>query len=35
MMGYSCRKENVLFVFVGLEVVLLRYGVGIKVGKVF
>lgn len=34
-MGYSCRKENVLFVFVGLEVVFFRYNVGIEVGKVF
>ncbi|MCG8397076.1 alanine--glyoxylate aminotransferase family protein [Bacillus atrophaeus] len=32
-MGYSCRKENVLFVLAGLEAVLLRHGAAIEAGK--
>lgn len=32
-MGYSCRKENVLFVLAGLEAVLIRHGVPVKAGK--
>lgn len=32
-MGYSCRKENVLFVLAGLEAVLLRHNAGIEAGK--
>ncbi len=32
-MGYSRRKENVLFVLAGLEAVLLRHGAGIEAGK--
>ncbi|MBT9249051.1 pyridoxal-phosphate-dependent aminotransferase family protein [Bacillus halotolerans] len=32
-MGYSCRRENVLFVLAGLEAVLLRHGAVIEAGK--
>ncbi|MEH6945613.1 alanine--glyoxylate aminotransferase family protein [Bacillus sp. JJ634] len=32
-MGYSCRKENVLFVLGALEAVLLRHGFGVKRGE--
>ncbi|MEC3840114.1 pyridoxal-phosphate-dependent aminotransferase family protein [Bacillus amyloliquefaciens] len=32
-MGYSCRKENVLFVLAGLEAVLIRHGVAVKAGE--
>jgi len=32
-MGYSCRKENVLFVLSALEAVLIRLGANLHVGK--
>jgi (S)-ureidoglycine---glyoxylate transaminase len=32
-MGYSCRKENVLFVLAALEAVLIRQGASLHVGK--
>ncbi|MBM7571122.1 pyridoxal-phosphate-dependent aminotransferase family protein [Aquibacillus albus] len=32
-MGYSCRKENILFVLGALEAVLIRHGVDINIGK--
>ncbi|WP_340002189.1 alanine--glyoxylate aminotransferase family protein [Oceanobacillus sp. FSL K6-0127] len=32
-MGYSCRKENVLFALAGLEAVLIRHDAPIQVGK--
>ncbi|MFJ8244669.1 pyridoxal-phosphate-dependent aminotransferase family protein [Peribacillus asahii] len=32
-MGYSCRKENVLFVLGALEAVLLRHGFEVKLGE--
>ncbi|MCT2537781.1 alanine--glyoxylate aminotransferase family protein [Aquibacillus koreensis] len=32
-MGYSCRKENILFVLGALEAVLIRHGVAVKTGK--
>ena len=32
-MGYSCRKENVLFALAGLEAVLIRHNAPIQVGK--
>ncbi|HWO96571.1 MAG TPA: alanine--glyoxylate aminotransferase family protein [Bacillus sp. (in: firmicutes)] len=32
-MGYSCRKENILFVLAALEAVLIRHGASIQVGK--
>nr|WP_251034680.1 alanine--glyoxylate aminotransferase family protein [Pseudomonas sp. ISL-88] len=32
-MGYSCRKENVLFVLAGLEAVLIRHDVPVRAGK--
>ncbi|OLP65147.1 Purine catabolism protein PucG [Bacillus pumilus] len=31
-MGYSCRKENVLFVLAGLEAILIKYGAAITCG---
>ncbi|AUO09016.1 aminotransferase V [Paenibacillus jamilae] len=31
-MGYSCRKENVLFVLSALEAVLIRHGASIQIG---
>lgn len=32
-MGYSCRKENILFVLSALEAVLIRHGAQIQIGK--
>ena len=32
-MGYSCRKENILFALCALEAVLIRHGAQIQVGK--
>lgn len=32
-MGYSCRKENVLFVLAALEAILIRKGASIQIGK--
>lgn len=32
-MGYSCRKENILFVLAALEAVLIRYGAAVSVGE--
>ncbi|WP_078412094.1 pyridoxal-phosphate-dependent aminotransferase family protein [Priestia abyssalis] len=32
-MGYSCRKENILFVLAALEAVLIRHDASIEVGK--
>jgi (S)-ureidoglycine-glyoxylate aminotransferase len=32
-MGYSCRKENVLFVLAALEAVLIRHGASLQLGK--
>ncbi|MBO1512919.1 pyridoxal-phosphate-dependent aminotransferase family protein [Metabacillus bambusae] len=32
-MGYSCRKENILFVLAALEAVLIRHGASLQVGK--
>ncbi|WP_100332604.1 pyridoxal-phosphate-dependent aminotransferase family protein [Bacillus xiapuensis] len=32
-MGYSCRKENILFVLAALEAVLLRHGATIQTGQ--
>lgn len=32
-MGYSCRKENILFVLSALEAVLIRHGVAVQTGK--
>jgi (S)-ureidoglycine---glyoxylate transaminase len=32
-MGYSCRKENILFVLAALEGVLIRHGASVQVGK--
>lgn len=32
-MGYSCRKENILFVLAALEAALLHYGTKIETGK--
>jgi len=31
-MGYSCRKENILFVLAGLEAILMKYGAAINCG---
>lgn len=32
-MGYSCRKENILFVLAALEAVLIRHNASIQIGK--
>lgn len=32
-MGYSCRKENILFVLAALEAVLIRHGVAVQAGR--
>ncbi|OAS83979.1 pyridoxal-phosphate-dependent aminotransferase family protein [Metabacillus litoralis] len=32
-MGYSCRKENILFVLAALEGVLIRHGASVQVGQ--
>nr|WP_044476681.1 alanine--glyoxylate aminotransferase family protein [Oceanobacillus massiliensis] len=32
-MGYSCRKENILFALAALEAVLIRHHVPVKIGK--
>ncbi|MNG24388.1 Purine catabolism protein PucG [compost metagenome] len=32
-MGYSCRKENILFVLAALEAVLIRHNASIEIGK--
>ncbi|MBD1379357.1 pyridoxal-phosphate-dependent aminotransferase family protein [Metabacillus arenae] len=32
-MGYSCRKENILFVLAALEAVLIRHGASIQMGE--
>ncbi|RBW68104.1 pyridoxal-phosphate-dependent aminotransferase family protein [Bacillus taeanensis] len=32
-MGYSCRKENILFVLGALEAVLIRHGAAIQIGQ--
>jgi (S)-ureidoglycine---glyoxylate transaminase len=32
-MGYSCRKENILFVLGALEAVLIRHGAAVEIGK--
>lgn len=31
-MGYSCRKENILFVLAALEAVLIRHGASVQIG---
>lgn len=32
-MGYSCRKENILFVLAALEAVLIRHGASLQIGQ--